>query len=533
MKKENSKNTATQPLIGFIAASENKMQNEKTTFAEDDYNIDELLRELQLYQVALEKQNDELRVSQDALEKERIRFSNLFNLAPVGYFILDRGLIINECNDAAFDLLDSGRTNVIGKKILKFISPDNYDVLYSFIGNLIYVQKRLTCELKFCTANGRDFHGLVEGNVIHNSNENELSYYLAIIDITEKRVAELEQRDIRERLEMALKASSTGTLTIQVKTMEVKLDNYAFQILRLRKEDFNGRFESLIKLVYEKNRKRVKNVIHSAIEDGAELNLETQVLINNEIRDVEIRGHFTGEEPDKYFAGVITDITERKKLEEEAEKLKAAHHEDILNAVIKAQENERMRISGALHDSVGQLLYATTLSLDNSGIEHKDVKNAVRLLNEAIRETRNISFELAPPVLSDYGLEVAIKEMIKRVSVSPVKIQLTISGFNERLEPSCELFIFRMVQELLNNVVRHSKASEAAVEVIRKADMVLVKIKDNGKGIQLDKSASMGTGLSSIRNRIELYKGKFEIKAEKNKGTEVVIKVPHISKSKL
>ncbi|MCW3077758.1 MAG: putative signal transduction histidine kinase [Bacteroidetes bacterium] len=529
MKKEKSKGSATVfKLIDSLEIQSGKRIDEAGKGESDKYKIDELLHELQVYQVELEMQNDELRISQEALEKERLRFLNLFNLAPVGYFILNRSLIINECNNAGLDQLGRERSYVINKRFVHFLPPENFQEFYSFINRLINSKKKLSCETQLKSREGKIFHVLLEGSVISNIGTNEPSFYFAIIDITEKKQAEIEQKEMTERLEMALRASSTGTITIHMVTMDVKLDNFALEIMGLDNKFARIKFANFIKIFSLKDRSLLEKTIRKAKEEEFELNLETRINVNSEVRVIEIRGHIKGNDLNRTFAGLITDISNRKKLQEETESLKIAHNKQMLNAVIETQENERRRISSALHDSVGQLLYATSLNLSRSGIEHKAVDNASKLLNEAIRETRNISFELAPSILTDYGLEVALKEMIKRISIPSLKLQLNISGLKEKLNPACELFIFRIVQELLNNIVKHSAATQAQVDVIKKGTTIHITVKDNGIGMKTAKKMTLGTGLLSIRNRVELYEGSFKISSLTMKGTEVNIILQNI-----
>ena len=146
------------------------------------------------------------------------------------------------------------------------------------------------------------------------------------------------------------------------------------------------------------------------------------------------------------------------------------------------------------------------------------------LLNQAVKETRNISFELAPSVLSDFGLPATIDELAKRLTTPQLQIKIKVSGLNTRLNISIELMIFRIIQELLNNAIKHSGASIIKVE-IRNNRMLEIVVNDNGKGFDVKEQEHLpgGTGLSSIRNRLNLYNGNINIRSNPGEGTTVHI----------
>ena len=205
---------------------------------------------------------------------------------------------------------------------------------------------------------------------------------------------------------------------------------------------------------------------------------------------------------------------------------------EIIHLILQTQEQERKRIAEGLHNGLGQLLYAIKLKFESLGLtneswSHTKVPSEIEsLLNEAIEQTRNISFELMPAILKDFGLEITIRELCKRIDQGSIKFHSSIS-IDRKIDGSLETAIFRIVQELLNNVIRHSKATEAHILIQEKNSYFLINVKDNGQGFDtrsLDKVK--GIGICSIRNRIKLLDGEFEIISSLQKGTEVILKIP-------
>ncbi|SFU49555.1 two-component system, chemotaxis family, CheB/CheR fusion protein [Pontibacter akesuensis] len=225
------------------------------------------------------------------------------------------------------------------------------------------------------------------------------------------------------------------------------------------------------------------------------------------------------------WIGTATDIQDQKDAEEANIVLQVSQQREILNAVMQTQEEERSRISEALHNGLGQVLYAAKLNLDNLSPESEPKKkikdNVDQLLRQGINITRDISSELTPSVLNEFGLKVAVEEIISRFSSPQLKIKYAMQGFDEKLDYTVTLSLYRIIQELLNNVIKHSGATEASVQLIQKDDLVRLSVKDNGKGMVDGAYDTMnGIGLSSIRNRLKLLGGKMEIKSSEGEGAE-------------
>jgi signal transduction histidine kinase len=193
--------------------------------------------------------------------------------------------------------------------------------------------------------------------------------------------------------------------------------------------------------------------------------------------------------------------------------------------VLTAEENERKRMSEALHDSVGQLLYGVKLQLSqlNSSGQPDVTKQINDLLDTAIRETRNLSFELSPAILVDFGLKDALEELARRLSLPNFHIVPDVKGFRGRLDLTLETYIFRIVQELINNCMKHANATSVQINInINKK--ITIEVIDNGQGFLVKTTGKpKGTGFSSIRNRISVYNGSFHVDSEPGKGTQVKV----------
>ena len=226
---------------------------------------------------------------------------------------------------------------------------------------------------------------------------------------------------------------------------------------------------------------------------------------------------------------VVRDVTERDRLAEEATQLRLRQQQDVLAAILDTQEEERRRIAEALHNGLGQLLYAAKLSLEAPGLKALPAPlPTIKRLNEAIRTTRTISFELTPGVLEDFGLRVGLEELAKRVTTSGLPVGLHLRAIDERLPATVEIAVYRIVQELLNNVMKHARATEVVAHVAREDGHLYVSVEDNGCGFDASQPGAApvaGTGLAGVRNRVALLGGQLSINSQAGRGTIVSLEL--------
>lgn len=251
----------------------------------------------------------------------------------------------------------------------------------------------------------------------------------------------------------------------------------------------------------------------------------TQVERGGQMIYLQGYGFFDAEQQEVVIFAI--DITESEQLKEAATRQQLRQQQEVLSAILTTQEEERRRIAEGLHNGVGQLLYATRLHLD--ALPPSEVGRASQqLLNEAIEATRTISFELTPSILEDFGLVVALRELAGRIPKS-LTVDLNLRGLAEPLPPLLATAVYRIVQELLNNVMKHAQAQEVFVSVSREDDQLHLSVEDDGVGMDPAppaKPGKGGIGLAGIRTRVGLLGGTFSINSRVGRGTGVFLQVP-------
>lgn len=204
-------------------------------------------------------------------------------------------------------------------------------------------------------------------------------------------------------------------------------------------------------------------------------------------------------------------------------------------AVIVAEENERKRIAADLHDSVGQLMSAAKLNLStlkstlrfDSPAGEMSFDKAIALVDESCREVRTVSHHIMPNALLKAGLASAIRSFIDKIDQRIIQVQLYTEGFNERMDNSVESVLYRIIQECVNNVIRHSGAHKLDIALVKDGESISVTVEDNGRGFDTGKKdATAGIGMKNIRSRVEYLKGTVEWDSAPGKGTVVAIYIP-------
>ncbi|MBE8722524.1 sensor histidine kinase [Sphingobacterium pedocola] len=207
---------------------------------------------------------------------------------------------------------------------------------------------------------------------------------------------------------------------------------------------------------------------------------------------------------------------------------------NFMEAIIDAQDREREQLGSILHDSLAQVLYGIRLSLQHFLMKNPEFKSNIQpiksMLDESIHQIRDLSKDLAPSVLRDFGLKKAVMDMVKRIHVPQLEIHTHIED-DIQLPYEYEFGVFRIIQELLNNCLKHSNASEIWIRLFRKDENLIMEVKDNGQGFLngVDECMLKGTGLRNIKNRVEVMKGTLSIDYD---GSGCVVKVVFKNKGK-
>jgi len=230
----------------------------------------------------------------------------------------------------------------------------------------------------------------------------------------------------------------------------------------------------------------------------------------------------------------VENITERKKAEDTIKKMETVQQHELFKATLDAQEEERKRIAESLHNGLGQILYGAKLTLNDLRLKPGDiwqenyqqiVQDTEKLLTEAINETRRMSHELIPTVLEDFGLKTAIEDICRQFK-HVLSISCSFKGLPAKSDQYIEIAVYRIIQELVTNIIKHAGATEASIHIDIDSN-INITVKDNGRGFTNKPGKEDGIGLKTIQGNIKMLNGKLTITSTPGEGSTINITIPN------
>lgn len=227
----------------------------------------------------------------------------------------------------------------------------------------------------------------------------------------------------------------------------------------------------------------------------------------------------------------------QQKQEQEMTRVKIMYEKEVLHSQLEIQENTFKTISQELHDNIGQLLSVVKLSLSSLPVE-KDHKakpmldHSLQVLSKAISDLSNLTKSLHTDRIADLGLSESISfELLTIRNTGMFETSFSVSGTEFGLAGKKEIFLFRMFQEILNNIIKHSAATHINVSLSYGSDNIFaMQIEDNGKGFDVESvkaslSSGKGVGLKSMLSRAKMIGADINIESDANRGTKVTVRV--------
>jgi PAS domain S-box-containing protein len=362
-----------------------------------------------------------------------------------------------------------------------------------------------------------------------NSNKEPMGYCVLMKDITQKELTQnalMESEEKYRRLfhqsPMILYIVSLDDLKI-LQVNEAAINEYGYTreeflnmtLLDLRKEEDHIKVIALMRDV--KNGK-------SPDSEG----IWKHIKKNGEEMFTEIVYHLLTYNGKRASMAIVNNVTHRVELEKRLAHEKSLKQHQLTEAVITALETERSEIGRELHDNVNQLLATTRLYMnaakkDKQKSDEFSEQAAVYLAN-AIEEIRKVSKNLVGPGIQDLGLKAAIENLVyETILVHPLKVKQDIAELEEpKIDEKFKLNIFRIIQEQLNNIIKHSKAMTVHIFLTLSNNKIKLLIADDGQGFDTSKQRH-GIGVANIISRVELYKGKVDLVSSPGKGCQLKI----------
>lgn len=356
------------------------------------------------------------------------------------------------------------------------------------------------------------------------------------MDITARKQAEEERFKNYLLLKQSEDLAALGSWDYNLTS---KTFTWSDGMYRLFDLEYGKEIEPEIYLQYttEGGRPSAERVVQHIREGRTDFEETLEMLVSGKVKILHLKAAVVRNDQGRTerVLGVDMDITAMRTAEETIRRMEDERQLEIFQVTLRTQEEERRRISESLHNGLGQMLYGVKMSLSQlsakRAAENPQAYEISRrytsdLLSDAIRDSRRISHELMPAVLEKFGLKAAVKDVCQQMQ-DGVRFTCFVDVNDDRIDKYMQLAIFRTLQELMLNVVKHAGATEAAAEIRLEDGNILLRVSDNGRGINTYKQEKDSIGLASIRSKVGLLTGSVDITSAPGKGTSIVIRLPY------
>jgi len=441
-------------------------------------DIDALLHELEVHQVELELQNEELRRAQQEIQASRDRYAELFEFAPVGYFMLDRHFKIQEGNLTGSRLLGVERGRLYGKMMTAFVAPACQDIFYRCL-KAVSSEDAGNCEATMHRQDGGTFHAELK-ITREPATSADGSYRLAVTDITERKKATEALRRSEASLAEAQRIARIGSWQWNVKTGEVRWSEQMYSIFGLERNAPVPGVDSLVKFVHPEDRESVNAAISRVVSQKGAGEVDFRIIRpDGSIRALHAEGTVTRldecGEP-LLIVGIDQDITERKK----AEQIK----DEFLSMVSHEMKTPLTVILGGLHILVklGHELTEEDRSglLQDAYLEAGSLTDTVSNLLEMSRYQADRLSLVTEPV----DMKLLLRHMVDRAKGQHPGHHFVAKCTRLPVVKADRIRLERIVYNLLDNAAKYSpQGSPVQVSAGKRGNSLVVRVRDQGEGI--------------------------------------------------
>jgi PAS domain S-box-containing protein len=487
-----------------------------------------------------------------AAEEMRSRLAAIVECSDDAIVAKDLSGIITAWNSSAERIFGYTESEVLGKPITIIIPPELQAQETDILRRLRLGERVEHFETVRITKAGERVLVSLTVSPVRDSTGRIVGASKIARDVTRIRQIEQALRDSEQRMRFCLEAANIGTWDWDIEGGSVRWSENMEGIHGQMPGSFRGTIEAFLGGIHDEDRQRVGEAVQQALAGRSSYHVEyRQVKADGRVGWMEAHGQviYDSSNRPKSMMGVCRDISERKCSEEALrnihERLEARVKERtseldqaqdrlrMLSArLLQMQDDERRRIARELHDTAGQILVALNLNLVpleeklrkmNSGLV-APLTESLRLVEELSRDLRTMSHLLHPPLLDEAGLKSAVRWYVEGFAErSKIEVDLHLDPGLGRLPAELETAMFRIVQECLTNIHRHSGSSAASIVITRDTDNVTIEIRDRGKGMPTPVRA--GVGIQGMRERVRQLGGQLEIESGSG-GTRVTAIFP-------
>jgi PAS domain S-box-containing protein len=464
-----------------------------------------------------------------ARTREKKALINAFILqTPSLAWVVDEDSRLILASAALYKYFGIAEKDSVNRKISELVPPSVYKTLYEKHIEVFETGKPVRTEERVKLADGTNYISHISLFPVEGSKGKKFVGGYAV-NLADKTTIESELREANERLLTLNQATTNAIWEWDMQTGKIFRNETLMNMIGYQPDDAKG-LSWWLRRIHPEDRNRASDKVKEATDNNQyswqdEYRFKCADGTYKHIRD---KGFVIYENglPIKMI-GSLQDISSLKDLENTLADERLQRQKEISETVIRVQEKERTRIGHELHDNVNQILSTTMLFVDMltpDSNEQKQIKEkSLFYIKNAIDEIRKLSKELVVPQLKEQGLADSIQSLIDDIHLAhPIRIKFTHDLESDLLSSGKRTTLFRIVQEQLKNILKHSKAKKAEITLQTMQDDVRLIIKDNGVGFDSTKT-HQGIGLSNIYERVSFYNGSVTIDTAPGKGCSVTV----------
>lgn len=482
------------------------------------------------------------KAAEEKLKQSELFYRNLFADSLDGIFLSDERGQLHFTSPAIKRILGYEPDEIIGRNAFDFVHPEDYEVAYkTFMNEVTETPEVKFIVIRLLRKNGEWLWCNVRGHsLLNNPYINRVAIYF--YDDSLRKQAEDALKESEERFRHLISDLKLGVIMRDAEGKALMCNKAVLDFTGLKEEEFlkTTMHTSSVLFVKEDDTEVEIDEHPTMIASRTKKPVRDVVLGACSMRRKQWAWLLVNAEPIVNKEGVLlhvittfTDITERRKLEQDLVKEEINKQKVITRATLDGQEKERKEIGKELHDNIGQHLTTTQLYLDIARESANDstlelILLASKGISDVINEVRKLSRSITPPTLGDLGLIESIKDLVDSIKGTQVfDIRFYYRGFKETLLPEEgeRLMLFRIVQEQVNNIIRHADANTVLIKLIPEENQLTLVIADNGKGFNLE-TRKKGLGINNIIARAELFNAKVQIKTSPGNGCIMSVTLP-------
>ncbi|UAY51540.1 PAS domain-containing protein [Ferruginibacter albus] len=488
----------------------------------------------------------EKKLVEESLQKSEANLRNIFENTSIAYVLINADLSILSFNQQAAKIVTDNnigdRTLMEGENILNYFQEERKALMKARMENVL-AGNNISYEINYEDREGdMKWYSIQLFKIAGNNNE-ALAINMSITDITERKNAEMELKKRYEKIAAqeklmkgAEKLAHFGSWQNNFLTNEVTWSDEAFRVYGYEPNELPPTYSLFIKHVHPDDVQYVNKTMEDAVKYHDTQELSFRIIdTNNAVKYIQAALIIERDEQGNvvHVLGFKQDITDKVMLEERLQEERKQQQKQITEAVITAQEKEHVFLGEELHDNINPTLATVKLylsSLNSGEIFRKDlVVDSIGFLNMAMDEIRSLSKSLVPPSLKAIGLLDALNDFISSINkVNDISFRMNCNSINdELLDEKLTLAIFRIVQEQVNNILKHAQADKVTITIYQDIDKLQLIVEDNGVGFDTTQK-SKGVGLQNIVSRADLFNGNVAIKSSPGKGCKLTVdfKIP-------